>query len=694
MMAAAPKSWRWDLTLFAGLTISALALELTIPHTQVGYELAYASHRWFQSGLTPADVPVTLVDISDLEHVPSETRRQVLEGLLRAIAKQNPKAIGLDIDFSPEELGYVDPLDPQFFELCLSLRKSVPIFLGVGRTVGVKGLDWLGDPKYHEMAAAVQIPKDTRKLVYSFRVGDEPTELRSFSAALAHAYGVTPTGKFVNWLADWGLIERRSRRKVEDDLFVEEFPANYSSIGSFLTFRTLSKDFIGDPAMKPFIGGKVVIVGAVAEAHDTFNIAGKEDPYAGAQVHASGAVTLISSPLYEVTHFGRVVLTIVLMIATFIPVFAVRIWARAPKQQPALVEHLHGTLIVVYTIGVAIGFGFLMRSTHIVWDGFFLAFFALALHRPVEDVVAWILRSRARTMNAVAVLLCIASGTTASADEKVGLVIEFRGPVSYQRAGKSTTKLVARRNAVDEIFVGDRLKCDPGGSATLLIGETTKQLTSSSGWFTVPELRKPVSLKVRNAMKAFEIGAIPRAVVLPDAFHVLAPADKSRVALRTLMLRWSPVAEDCPITASVEDVNGKRIWRESDIRAPEGRLDSNALRKALRTAEGPFDLQLADGCDNEASVTFDVLAAEDEKLLESDLKAWDEETADPLLRHLGRAEMYLQHHLFLEVAKEYEAALAIAPYSVALLTRTIEAHDRTGNVQRRNELAARLPADQ
>lgn len=692
-MAAASHSMKWDLTLFAGLTISALALELTIPHTQVGRELAEASHRWFQSGLTPANVPVTLVDISDLENGPTGASRRELEDLLRAVAGQAPKAIGLDIDFSPEELGHVDPVDPQFFQLCLSLRKRVPIFLGVGRTVGGKAADWLGAPEYQEMAAAVQIPKDTRKLLYSIRVGDEPTELRSLSAALAQAYGVTSTGGFVNWLANLGLIERRSRRELDKDVFVEEFPANYSSIGSFLTFRTKSKDFISDPAMTPFIRGRVVIVGAVAEALDKFNIAGKENPYAGVELHASGAVTLISRPLFDVTHFGRVVLTIVLMIATFIPVFAVRIWARARSHHPTLVEHLHGTLIIVYTIGLAIGFGFLMRSTDIVWDGFFLAFFALALHRPVEDVVAWILKSRDRTRSAAAVLLFVVSGVTASAQE-VGQVIEFRGDVSYQRPGESATRLVARRNVLDKIFVGDRLKCEPGGWAKLLIGDTTKQLTPSSGWFTVPALKKVVSAKVREAIdQAFRIGAVPRAVVLPGALRVLAPAQKSNAVLRTLMLRWQPGANDCPITASVEDTHGSRIWRESGIPALAGRLDSDALRTALRTADGPFHLQLADACKNETSVTFDVLASEDVALLRSDLEAWDEEVADPFVRHLCRAAVYSQHRLFLEVADEYEAALALAPDSAALLARTIEAYDLTGDVQRRNELEARLPTN-
>lgn len=693
---AAPKSWGWNFALLGGLTVGTLILEWVLHNRPTGIELAYASHRLFQRELIMEDPPITLVDISDLEVGEAGTPRQELQDLLMAIASHNPKAIGVDIDFSPDESGHVDLVDPDFFARWLRLTQNskVQVFLGVGRTVGVEGSGWLGSSEYQKMAAAILIPKDTRKLVYSVGPKDKldgPAPLRSFSAALARAYGEAPPGKFVNWLAEMGLIARFLPRPV-GNLVLEEYPVNYSSIGALPTFRTTSADFIRNPAIKPFIEDRVVIVGDVALARDTFPVEGREKAYAGAMLHASGTATLIKRPLYEVTGLGRFALTILLMIVTFLPVFFRR-WVAGEKR--GWLEHLHGTMIVVYTVVFAFGFAWFMRSTNIVWDGFFLALFALALHRPVEDAVEWIMEKRERPKSAAAaVLLVVLSATTANAQEKVGYISALSGPVSYQRKGTANIRKLAAKDVAEAIYAGDRLKCDRGGSAWLQIGRKSQQLTSSSEWFTVPPWNEPVSLQAQAALAAATVPAARRkSAVLANAFRVLAPVNGSNAVLRTLTLRWRPGTADCPITASVDDANGKRIWLESGIPAPEGRLDSNALRAALRDADGPFDLHLADACKNQASVSFDVLASEDVALLQSDLKAWDAEATDPLFRHLGRAGMYSQHRLFLEVAEEYEKALALAPDSAALLARTIEAHDRNGNVPRSRELAARLPAD-
>jgi hypothetical protein len=52
-----------------------------------------------------------------------------------------------------------------------------------------------------------------------------------------------------------------------------------------------------------------------------------------------------------------------------------------------IAKRLQGTLIVLLTVGAVACAGAIVRFTHIVWSGFFLAFFALAFHAPVEDLL-------------------------------------------------------------------------------------------------------------------------------------------------------------------------------------------------------------------------------------------------------------------------------------------------------------------
>jgi len=699
MASKAKSSWRGDVIWGIAAIVIAVIVEMAIEPLSVAHELAYASYRLFQSGLVvddPVDdVPVTLVDISDLEDTLG-TPRQPLQDLLMAIVLHQPKAIGFDIDFSPEAHGYSDPYDPQFFDLCLKLKEasSVPIFLGVGRTVGATAPEWLGSEKYQSMAAAILIPKHARRLPHSI-VRGESDNLGSMSAALARAYSPVPEAiGLTRLLARIGVIEDLSRRK-QGDLTLDEFLINYSAIDSIPKVESTSAEFIANRAMKPFFENKLVIIGDGERARDKFTVPGRDKTYPGALVHASGAITRINGPLYEVTHWGRVVLTVLLLAPILGLGIAAREWTRRAKRRPKIAETLEGALVFLSTIVALISVGLFVRTTHVVWDGFLLAFFTLALHHPFQHffhTCAGVLKR----MKAELMILAVLGAATVSAQEKVGYISQLKGPVQYQKVGSAKpVQLVAPANLVDPLHTGDRLRCDAGGSARLVIGTRVHELKASTEWFVVPPWNQPVSQTVRAALDdLYSLGGRAKSVVeSPNAFRVLAPVHESKVILDKLALHWNPGREDCPITATVEDVQGKRIWRERDIDMLAGRLDSDALRTALRSAKGPFDLQLVDDCDNELAVTFDILAPQEIASLQSELEAWGRESADPLLRHAGRAAIYGQHGMFAEVADEYEAALALAPQSTELLARTVAAHDRTGNVRRRRELAAHLPAD-
>jgi hypothetical protein len=87
------------------------------------------------SDLESQELPIQVVDIGGLEKAPVlggndvATPRTELFGLIKAIANEGPRAIGVDIDFSPDRNGYKNPAeDPFFFRSIAELSSRGPAF--------------------------------------------------------------------------------------------------------------------------------------------------------------------------------------------------------------------------------------------------------------------------------------------------------------------------------------------------------------------------------------------------------------------------------------------------------------------------------------------------------------------------------------------------------------------------------------
>lgn len=376
---------RRDIVTTLALIVLAVLLEFIVEHTQFAHHLAFASYRMLQQGLASSPAPITIVDISALPSEPT-TSRERLQDLLVAIVSHDPVAIGVDIDFGPSERGSIDPRDPLFFDFCLRLSRRTPTFLGVERTTGGTAAQWLGNARYQSLATTIVIPHDTRRMPYTISGPDSAPKLRSMSAALAQSYGEKPPGAITARLERAHLITRL-KPHVQGGLTFEEFLVDYSAIESLFTIATTSPDVLRDSAFDRLLRGRIVLVGDFAGAADRFPVPGRNGAYPGIALHGAAAHTLASGPLYDVTHLGRVVLTATLLVLVLGPVVAARAWSRARGKKLWITQRLQGTLIVVLTLVAVVCAGLLVRVTHILWDGFFLAFFALAFHQPVEDLM-------------------------------------------------------------------------------------------------------------------------------------------------------------------------------------------------------------------------------------------------------------------------------------------------------------------
>ncbi len=404
--------------LLKGLLVIALvlALKLVVERTAFGKQLELACYELLQLRLSADRVPVTIVDISDLKPQPYDiagqtgtaTPREPLRKLLAAITEQNPRAVGLDIDFSPEDDVYIRPDDPDFFQFCLDMQRQrgVPIFLGIYRTMGEPPSKWLGDAKYEDLAANILIPRDKRRMLREIKVeseqgaaagseGSKPS--KAISVALADAYK-RGLGDAPGWaqrahesvlesLEGVELIEQVSERQLGSGLTVADFLVDFSPIDSIETIRTLDPAVLRDRSQRGRFEGKVVLLGAAsldAEGDDQFSVPGHEQQYRGVLLHACAVYTLIRAPLFEVTHKGRLYIDLLFSLAIIGTITLIRFYYRGRTTDEVATHRLQGLLtILVVLVAILVGI-ICVRLTRVMWDDFLLALTALAFHPSIE----------------------------------------------------------------------------------------------------------------------------------------------------------------------------------------------------------------------------------------------------------------------------------------------------------------------
>lgn len=396
--------------LFIGLM---LVVKLAVEHTSVGKQIHLASYNLLQAQLSTDHLPVTVVDISDIQpekfdingQVGTATPREPLLRMIEAIAEHEPKAIGVDIDFSPDG-DFIHPRDPEFFQACLDMKRQrgVPIFLGIRRTMGRPQVEWLGDERYKELAANILIPNDSRRMLSEVEVGGNqsgvasgsPAPSKAMSVALADAYG-SGAGRSHGWfdrvrghvigaLERVGFVEKISERRLGPGLTVRDFLIDFSPLEEIKPIRTTNPVVLRDQSLRERFQGNVVLLGdgSMNKATDPFIVPGREQPYSGVFLHACAAYTLIKVPLYEVTGKGRIAIDVLFLLAILLTITFIRLHYRNRTAEEIATHRLQGFLtgFVVFA-ALIVGFVF-VRVTRVMWDDFSLALGALILHPWIE----------------------------------------------------------------------------------------------------------------------------------------------------------------------------------------------------------------------------------------------------------------------------------------------------------------------
>ena len=376
------------------ITLMLLALKVGIEHTAVGASAEKRAYELLTSVLPnfrPDGVKVTLLDIGHIRlgaEDPSTgklipTARDELLKLIEALVALRPRAIGVDIDFSPTPNGWVDDNDPQFLQRCLELSETTPIVLGVFRTLREPRTAWLGLPEYASLAGNMWLPISEleRTPVWTQAPGVQD-RLPSFGAALAKAESARST-RLTTQEIDGGWRQRfreRVTRRI-DGLTVEEVLTDHSASRQVAreAIRITSVDQL--QRYRGSIEGRVVILGVVDKATDRFPVPGQQREIPGVVVHAAVVNTLVNEPIWELSGGARLALDILLSLALLVAslVLVRRSRARLHAGHVAIEASekrvLRWLVLVTFVGGVAA-----VVLLRVLWLDFFLVALTLVLH--------------------------------------------------------------------------------------------------------------------------------------------------------------------------------------------------------------------------------------------------------------------------------------------------------------------------
>lgn len=399
--------WKWaGLYLGLGFLVSVVLLgakllvEKTPPGRWVGNET-----RSMLVGLLPnfrdQGPDAIVIDISNLPGGTIDpvsgrlvsTPRADLQHIVQVLSELAPAAIGIDIDFSGNERGWIDDEDPVFFDFCLDVNQRVPVRLGVWR--GISGNDdaWLVLPKYKPLAAAIYF-RDTSdgRLPIWVAPGGSSKRLLTLGASLAAAR------KPATW-ENLTSAERQSSAMglIFDDitsatvtfatselqLQMQEALVNHSVL------KQLSREsipFTGAEALRghgPRIANRFVLVGDVARAADRFVVPGDRRNYPGILLHAAQAHTIASEPVYELSHGTRVLIDLGIPLLIMLTVIAVRRRSTIVEVHRTERQLLTGATALVMLVAVS---GLLVFR--VFWTDFILLIGFLLLHQPLEQALS------------------------------------------------------------------------------------------------------------------------------------------------------------------------------------------------------------------------------------------------------------------------------------------------------------------
>jgi CHASE2 domain-containing sensor protein len=386
-------------------TLILLAGILAFERTDLGYRVESYGYEVLQSYLPSfnpgEDMPVVVVDVGELgggrEGHP--TPRAKLEEVVGAIARQNPRAIALNMDFSPnEEGGWQNNDDWEFLEFCLGLReKDVLVFAGVERGAESLPDEWLGDWRYKPLAAGMRFQSPNAHRVFLWvKPAESPEALPSISLALAESYRESlpkPPALLSPLLEKIEDYKHETERRDGNEFTYTKAFVNYSILETIEAASLAASSGVTIEDNKWRFRDKLVIVGLIRGSEVKIPVPGRGTAVPGVLLQASATYTLAKSPLFEFTRGSRILLNLLPQLACV----AVLGFLRYRNRGNAAYDwHKQEWLAAVVTACLVFAGGIiLVRYLGVLWFDFLLVVIALLLHPLIKQKIgARLLRRR------------------------------------------------------------------------------------------------------------------------------------------------------------------------------------------------------------------------------------------------------------------------------------------------------------
>jgi CHASE2 domain-containing sensor protein len=392
-----------------GMLIAVIlaACNVAIESTAFGERLSWFTYEEIHGWLPRSESSAVIVDITEIPLTTRDdgtqvTSREALLGVIQGLASSGSLAIGLDVDFSPSIDGALHPVDQEFLEQLLVLRRGgpnspgVPVFVGVHRGRTQPSSLWLGDKKYEELAAHLLAKRSRVPSVPSWVIASgSDTPLWGLGSALASSV----LGGMPEEPGGWHWLRRAnvSHHSQEPGLQPSEMLVDTSGID--LLVRNRLRIHVANEIEKHTdyaaqieeikVRGKMAFIGAAdlnEQKDNSFFIPGKPHPYPGVYLHACAAQTIQSGFLYGVTHFGMMLADLLLATFVFGGVAFVRLaLMKKNRKQPGDLALFLSLLIV--SLGLAVLGGVLaVISFRIMWNGLVFVALAAVLHLFIEVI--------------------------------------------------------------------------------------------------------------------------------------------------------------------------------------------------------------------------------------------------------------------------------------------------------------------
>lgn len=376
-----------------GLLVTLLLMTAAkfVEHTSLGHRIETGTFEILQWPLPKArkELPVVVVNMSDFPRDANQvTSRAAIRQTLEKIVAQRPLAVGIDLDFSPELNSWIDDDDPAFFAFCLKLKREtgVAIYLGVYRAIGEEPKTWLGSIVYKELAAALTVADDTKRLPLWLQAKGSSEKLPTLSAALANVYEPTQVNPatILSRVVEVTTDNRPGiERQAEDQMLFGESLVNYSNLEEIQRGTILDASLASIAASRDSLTGKIVLLGDATRFEDSFIVPGRERTVAGVYLLACTVYTLAVEPLYELNLPLRLVLDLGVSIILMLIVEALRVHYvnRRPGSRFYAARDKAVWMLIAFVSALAL---LIVRWTNIMWFDVPLIAFALLLHPKIE----------------------------------------------------------------------------------------------------------------------------------------------------------------------------------------------------------------------------------------------------------------------------------------------------------------------